>query len=91
MNDKNNELIGKNINLIEEGVSSQNNQNKVNALNDIGDELKDLNHPDTLDEPVYDTLKRDFVKIIHKIEQVLIPKATADQTKSLRNCKLIII
>jgi hypothetical protein len=86
----NDDLMGKNINL---GVSPQNNENKVNPLNDIEEDLKDLkdlNHPDTLDEPVYDTLKRDFVKIVHKIQQVLFPKTTADQTKSLRNCKRIL-
>ncbi len=42
---------------------------------------------DTLDEPILETLKRDFIKIVHKIEYVLIPRTTAKETKQLRNCK----
>jgi hypothetical protein len=42
---------------------------------------------DTLDEPIIETLKRDLIKIVHKIEYVLIPRTTANEKKQLRNCK----
>ncbi len=95
MDDKSNEFQGKNINLLEGGLAGPSaqvqNENKVNPLNEVDQELKEIDHPDTLDETIYATLERDLVKIVHKIEQVMIPRTTADQTKSLKNCKQIVI
>jgi hypothetical protein len=87
------DLSGKNIVLINEPgpvmnqmAKSNNNiqQDNNNVEQDVESNISQIG---TLDESVYETLKRDFVMMLHKLEQVLIPKTTIDNSKQLRNCK----
>lgn len=84
--EKGNELQGKNIVLLD-------NTNKVNlgeseaVKNEEALNSSVLSEYDTLDESVVATLKRDFTKMYHKLEYVLIPRTTASSSKQLRNCK----
>lgn len=86
----NNDLSGKNIVLINEPKPAMNNVVKSNNINQDNNAEQDIesniSQIDTLDESVYETLKRDFVMMLHKLEQVLIPKTTIDNSKQLRNC-----
>jgi hypothetical protein len=69
------------------GIPSNTDQNNLANKNEVIDDEGNISsHIDTLDESVYDTLKRDFVRMVHKLEHVLIPRTTANNTKQLRNC-----
>jgi hypothetical protein len=87
------DLKGKDINLIgPENNNKISNNRKEGLEGKVKDQrysdIEGLNHLDldTLDEPIVETLKRDFIKILHKIEYAVIPRTTANDNKQLRNC-----
>ena len=85
LNNNDDDLQGKNIILINntEAVGVQGSSQKIGDNFD-GESVS--SNMDTLDESVYDTLTRDFIRMVHKCEYVLIPRTTAMETKQLRNC-----
>jgi hypothetical protein len=94
-NNKVDDLTGKNIILLN---TNSNPFGKPQQSSQIQDKPEIVNENpkvsiassyDTLDEPVIETLKRDFISIYHKLLYVLIPRTEADQNKNLRNCKII--
>jgi hypothetical protein len=91
MNDSNkDELHGKNINLLSAGINIGGPSANIEGAKDIENPNPDESFSklelDTLDEPIVDTLKRDLVRMVHKLEYVLIPRTIANQNKQLRNC-----
>ena len=84
------ELQGKDIVLLNLQFKPAGADNKAPENNNKEDnfDLESKNsNMDTLDESVTDTLKRDFVRMINKLEYVLIPRTIAAESKQLRNCK----
>jgi hypothetical protein len=87
------DLQGKDINLIGPDKEFKFTNNRGEVLEEKVKEnkyadIEGLNNLelDTLDEPIVETLKRDLIKILHKIEYAVIPRTTANEKKQLRNC-----
>jgi hypothetical protein len=85
--DKSEDLHGKNIILLSNNANSSNvggeheKEQHANPVENISGIF------DTLDEPISETLKRDFVSMFHKLQYVLLPRPSASDNKNLRNCK----
>jgi hypothetical protein len=70
-------------------IEGENNRNSINKNAEIGEPVdNNLMKFETLDEPVSQTLKRDLLRILHKLEYVLIPRFNADKSKDLQNWDL---